>query len=227
MNAFLQKILSMSEVWALFFPLLVLVFYKINRPRVKEIIFYLWISLVLNTIIVVLTFLPDYFDTKDFPFLLQNNTIEYNILSAVRVTLFTFYFIRNGQESIKLLLKIILIFFLVFVLLNFLFLESPVNMFSSRLFTAEAVVLLFYCIYFYLNSINQEKNESLRKQPMFWIVTGLSIYEAVNFTIFLLFTYLIRNYTFFAQHIWNIHNISFIILCLFITKAFYAARRQL
>ncbi len=216
----------MSEVCALFIPLAIFLFYKINRRPVKEIILYLWISLFLNTIIVVLTFLPDYFDTKKFPFLLQNNTIEYNILSVVRVTLFTLYFIRNGQDMLKLQMKIILGFFLVFVLINFSFLESPVTMFSSRLFTAESVVLLFFCIFYYLNSINQEKNENLKKQPVFWIVTGLSIYEAVNFTIFLLFTYLIKNYTFFAQNIWNIHNISFIILCLFITKAFYESKQQ-
>ena len=226
MKRIIDTILATSEVWALFIPLSFLFFRKINSGAVKEVIIYLWIALLLNTIIVIVSFLPDYYNTDRFPFLLQNNNVEYNIHSIVRVFLFTLFFIRNNSQNLHFQKKVLLGLFGVFVIVNFSFFESPVMLLSSRLFTVEAIVLLFFCIYYYLNSIIQEKNEKLYKQPVFWVVTGLSIYEAVNFFIFLLFTYLVKNYTVFAQNIWNLHNVSYIILCIFITKGFYESRRK-
>jgi len=190
----------------------------------KEVLLYLWIALVLNTMIVFISFIIDYYE--DLPFLLQNNTIEYNILSVSRTIIFSIYFIRNGPGALKPLKRMVVAFFLGFVLFNFIVLESPVNLFSSGLFTAESIVLLFFCIYYYLTTINQERDEKLSKHPMFWIVMGLSIYEAVNFFIFLLFKYLIENYTVFAQKIWNIHDISYIVFCLLITRAIYVSKKR-
>lgn len=226
MNKIIQTALDTSEVWALFIPLSFLLLKKMKKDGLKEIISYLWIALFLNVIIVIISFLPDFTDTTKLPFLLQNNTIEYNVHSVVRVIAFTLFFMRISNDKRNLQKKILLSIFLLLTLINFLFFESPVDLFSSRLFTLEAIVLLFFCIYYYLNSIAQERAERISSQPAFWIITGLSIYEAVNFFIFLLFTYLVKNYTVFAQHIWNFHNISFIILCIFITKGFYESRRK-
>ena len=226
MEETLQIILDTSEAWALLLPLTFLAFKKINKEPVKEVILYLWIAFFINLAMVIISFLPEFYDEKKLPFLLYNNTIEYNIHSIFRVLLFTLYFIRISHDTLHLQRKIILALFFTFVAVNFVFFESPVQLFSSRLFTVEAIVLLFFCIYFYLNAITQERNEKLSRQPVFWIVTGLSVYEAVNFFIFLLFTYLANNYTIFAKNIWNLHNISYIILCIFITKAFYESRRK-
>lgn len=226
MNKTLQTALDTSEVWALFIPLSFLLLKKMKKDQVKEIKAYLWIALFLNVIIVVISFLPDYTDTGRLPFLLQNNTIEYNIHSVVRVIAFTLFFMRISNDKRNLQKKILLGIFLLLALINFTFFESPIALFSSRLFTLEAIVLLFFCIYYYLSSIAQERTVKIASQPAFWIITGLSIYEAVNFFIFLLFTYLVKNYTVFAQHIWNIHNISFIILCIFITKGLYESGRK-
>lgn len=226
MTYLIQLLLNTSEVWALLIPLIFISFKKIDNPALKEIIFYLRIAFILNLIIVVISFLPDYYDTTKLPFLLQNNTIEYNMHSVIRVVLFTLYFMRNNDDALHLQRKIILGFFFAFVLFNFIVLESPVRLFSSRLFTVEAIVLLFFYIYYFLNAIIREKNEKLTRQPIFWIASGLGIYEAVNFFIFLLFTYLVNNYTIFAVNIWNLHNITFIILCIFITKALYESSRK-
>ena len=226
MKKIIQTALDTSEVWALLIPLSFLSFKKIKKDQVREIITYLWVALVLNIIIVIISYLPDFTDTKKLPFLLQNNTIEYNIHSVVRVLAFTLFFMRISNDKRNLQKKILLGIFLLLTIINFLFFESPVDLFSSRLFTLEAIVLLFFCIYYYLSAIAQERTEKISSQPAFWIITGLSIYEAVNFFIFLLFTYLVKNYTVFAQHIWNFHNISFIILCIFITKGFYESGRK-
>lgn len=222
----IQLLLDTSEVWALLIPLFLLFFKKVKKEPIREIIYYLWIALYLNIVIVLISFLPDFYDTSKFPFLLQNNTVEYNLHSIIRVTLFTLFFLRNSHDNINTIRKFLLGLFYLFSIVNFVFFESLVNLFSSSLFTVEAIVLLFFCIYYFLNAILQERNEKLSRQPIFWVATGLGIYEAVNFFIFLLFTYLVKNYTIFAQHIWNLHNISFIILCILITKALYESDRK-
>jgi len=225
MNKTIQSALDTSEVWALLIPLSFLAFKKIKKDKVRPIITYLWFALFLNVIIVIISYLPDFTNTKTLPFLLQNNTIEYNIHSVIRVIFFTLFFMRLSNDKLNFQ-KILLGAFLLLTLINFTFFESPIDLFSSRLFTLEAIVLLFFCIYYYLNAIAQERTEKISNQPAFWIITGLSIYEAVNFFIFLLFTYLVKNYTVFAQHIWNIHNISFIVLCILITKGLYESGRR-
>jgi hypothetical protein len=221
MPRFLQDILDTSEVWALLIPIGYMLVRKVDTKAMKEIIIYLWVALFLNIIIVLISYLAN--DEENY-LLLKNNTTEYNIHATIRVILFSLYFIHNSQDVLRLQKKILLGFFLAFVLINFSFFESPVLLFSSRLFTAEAIIMLYFCIYYFLYTINQEKAGKLSQQPMFWTVTGISIYEAVNFFVFLLFTYLINHFWYFAQYIWYFHNVSYIILCLFITKAFYVSR---
>src|SRR5260221_992131 len=225
----LQVILNISEVWAILIPLLYLSVSKVNRAALKEIILYLWIALLLNLIIVILVHLPNFYTPEQWrslPLLLRANAIEYNLHSIIRVILFTFYFLRNSKDALQTVKKLILVSFLSFAAINFIFFESPITLFSSRLFAVESVVMLFFCIYYYLNAISEEKHKKVFQQPMFWIVAGLSIYEAVSFCIFLTFTYLIKYYTSLAQHMWNFHNLGFIIFCLFITKGFYESKRQ-
>src|SRR5258705_12489360 len=106
----IQIALDTSEVWATLIPLLFLAFTK--RSAARDIVIYLWVSLFLNTIIVVISFVVYNTDASKLPFLLQNNTIEYNILSICRVFIFSVYFIRNGQDALKPLKRMILAFFL-------------------------------------------------------------------------------------------------------------------
>ena len=85
-------------------------------------------------------------------------------------------------------------------------------------------MLLFYCLEYYLYKL-QDDNFEIKKQPDFWIVTGLSIYVVFNFPYFLFYKYLldIKEEKFVVQ-MWNFHNVTFIIFCIFIAKAFYTSR---
>ena len=57
------------------------------------------------------------------------------------------------------------------------------------------------------------------KRSIAWVVAGLSIYVAVNFFIFLFYATLIATALKFSIVIWNVHNIFFIIFCIFIAIA--------
>jgi hypothetical protein len=80
---------------------------------------------------------------------------------------------------------------------------------------------------YYLAKLRDE-DDDLSRGPDFWVATGLSIYVVVNFFVFLFYVPMIDQNSSLADNIWNVHNIAYIILCIFITKAFYEpARYQL
>src|SRR5436190_1449200 len=83
------------------------------------------------------------------------------------------------------------------------------------------IILLFYCMQFYLYLLQEDRIKPLKSEPSFWVVSGLTLYVAVNFFIFLFYTNLIMDNEGFSIIIWDVHNISYIILCTCIAKAFY------
>jgi hypothetical protein len=109
------------------------------------------------------------------------------------------------------------------VVINFSFFEKfydHLSPFSSRLLSVEAIGLLFLCMQFYISRLSTDIGTT-RKQPEVWIVTGLSIYVTLNFFIFLLYDKLSQQDIAFAAGLWSVHNVSYIIMNLFIAKGFY------
>ena len=217
MGRIVVYLLNWSEVWALLIPILILYFKKKQPGYLRPIIIYLWVSLILNIGIDL-----GYNYSKYVPNWLYPNNYIYNILSIVRFICFSSFFILLEQPFLFKLKKTLPILSFVFIVINFLFFEKFYNplMFSSRLFALEAGILIFYCLQYYLYSIHEESISS-KKEPSFWVVTGLSIYVIFNFLYFLFYDSLVINKQEFAVYMWHYHNISFIILCIFIAKAFY------
>ena len=110
--------------------------------------------------------------------------------------------------------------YITLVLLNYLFLENyfDKNAINGNLFTIEAYFLLIYCLLYYLSQLRDE-TEDFRQNKEFWIVTGLSIYVVINFFMFLFYVPMIQQNELLAEKMWSVHNMAYILLCLFITKA--------
>ena len=117
---------------------------------------------------------------------------------------------------------VLLITYIALVLLNYLFLENyfDKNAINGNLFTIEAYFLLIYCLLYYLSQLRDE-TEDFRQNKEFWIVTGLSIYVVINFFMFLFYVPMIQQNELLAEKMWSVHNMAYILLCLFITKAIY------
>ena len=215
----LQTILDWSEVWALLIPLAFLIKYPRQPKFFQPVIIYLWLALIIDIGIDM-----GYIFKERTPAFLYPNNYLYNIHSIVRFTCFSYFFIMLRQPFLKKITKWLPAICLVLIAINFIFFEDFVQrtVFSRRLLALEAGVLLFFCLQYYLNKLQQE-DETLRRPSDFWMVTGLSIYVVFNFPFFLLYTSLKPDDQVFW---WNAHNISFIILCIFIAKAFYAARHR-
>lgn len=215
----IYKILDWSEVWALLIPLAVLWKYKRQPRYFKPVIIYVWLALLIDIPIDVA-----YIFKQAVPSWLWPNNYLYNIHSIVRFLCFSTFFILISNPYLAKINKLIPLLSIILITTNFIFFEnffSP-NTFSSRLLATEAGILLFYCLQYYLFKL-QEDNTTTKKTADFWMVTGLSIYVVFNFPFFLLYTSLdIKD----QVNWWNIHNISYIILCIFIAKAFYVTRNR-
>lgn len=217
---FLIDILDWSEVWALIIPLAVLLFRRQQPATLKPIIVYLWIAFILNVAIDIIVVIN--LDPKSG---LSNNPL-YNMHSIARFICFSLYFINLPQSSFTKFKKVLAVSAAMFMVINFGLFENLFNYdsFSGNLLATEAYILLVYCMLYYLSELKDD-NKNLFNGPDFWIVTGLSIYVVINFFVFLFYLPMIYVDRELAENIWNVHNIAFIIFCLFITKGLYGSHR--
>ena len=217
----LLKILDWSEVWALIIPLIVLFFNRQQPTTLKPIIIYLWLAFILNLSIDIIVLINVYYHK----FVMSNNFL-YNMHSVVRFVCFGLYFMQLPQASFTNFKKVLAAVSITFIVINFSLLENffNYNSFSGNLLATEAYILLVYCMLYYLAELKDD-SKNLFASPDFWVVTGLSIYVVINFFVFLFYLPMIDVDEDLAVNIWNVHNIAFIIFCLFITKGLYGSHR--
>ncbi|WP_183559330.1 hypothetical protein [Mucilaginibacter sp. SP1R1] len=218
MYKIIQIILDWSEVWALLIPALILITKK--QPAInKPVVLYVWIALFINIAIDMTWKFRNWLPGDH-----NSNNYLYNLHSIVRFFLLSAFFIQLKQPFLVLLKKAVLVFFILFVIINFCFFEDFFDYWklSSRLLSVEAILLLFYTLQYYLFKINENEDVDIVSNG-FWIVTGLGIYVSINFFIFLLYNELTMRLQNFAISLWNVHNISYIIFNLFLAKDFYGS----
>jgi hypothetical protein len=211
------KILDWSEVWAIFIPLFVLLFRRKQPAFLKPLIIYLWIALALN---LVGDFIGDF--KHHLPQWLHSNNILYNIHSIVRFFCFSYFFLLLGKNFRGVIYKLVNLCALVFIVYNFIFIEkfNNVDHLSGNLLATEAYVLLIYCMQYYLLQLKTDTADFTRKKDLL-VITGLSIYVVINFFVFLFYVPMLTENPNLAEHMWSVHNLAYITLCIFIAKAFY------
>ncbi len=218
MSNAVRLIFDWSEVWALLIPLIQLSIKPRQPAYLQPVIIYLVAALLLNLSIDILSEYNHYHRGSDS---ISNDPL-YNIHSLVRFTCFSYFFIRLRQSFYKTIQKIIPIIFIVFLIIDFGFFENffyPLHL-SGNLFSAEAFLLLVYSMLFYLSKLKDEVG-ALSGGKDFWVVTGLSIYVVTGFFVFLFYVPMIKENSHLANNMWDVNNAAYIILCIFITKAFY------
>jgi hypothetical protein len=222
MGYFLRQLYDWSEVWALLIPLAVMLRYKKRTACLKPIRIYIWIALTINIIATVI-WKRKKLGLPEFPEWLTSNNYLYNIHSITRLLLFSWFFILLKQRFMHRIKVILPLIFIIFAIINFGFYENffTHDMPSSRLLATEAGILLFYCLQYYIFLLLEDRTTSLKKQPGFWIVTGLSFYVAASFFIFLFYAYLIMQDLDFAVGLWDVVNTAYIFLCICIAITFY------
>jgi len=196
--------------------------HKEQPGYLRPVVLYIWFALVVNLAVDVIWKLK-----LVIPRPWNSNNYLYNLHSVVRFYLFSAFFIRLQQPVLKRLKRVMPWVFGLFVVLNFSLAENFFNYFnlSSRLLALEAGILLFYCLQYYFYKVKEDQEIGIN-QPDFWVVTGLGIYVAINFFIFLLYNELSSYDIPFAVDIWTVHNLSYVLLQIFLAKALYESRRR-
>jgi len=220
MNGFLNTLINWSEVWSLIIPLTVIIIYRPKDAQVKPYIVYVFIALLLNT---MATIMVEYYHSM--PSNLKNNNILYNLHSITRMICFTWYFILISPRRQANLYKLMLSAYLALVIINFAFFES-IFFLSSRLFVTESIALLVLCILFYLRSIRDESETNWVGHPSFLFITGISLFEAISFFIFLFFYPLAETNPEFGNATITMHLIAFTVLCILIAIGLYRSVRD-
>ena len=233
----LKEIFDWSEVWATLIPLMVFFIYKPKADWIKPLFVFLLVTLVF-ALLIDFTWKSRGMGLQKFSeqvfgwlYLESNgkkrlfNVIFYNANSFFRLILITWFFYRLIPHYKKVFIVITLLF-IAGGITNFIVFENIMRNFSSRLFTFEAGIILFYCLLYYYTVTMNDEIISPIALPSFWAVMGFTFYNAVNFLIFLFFNYLINAEQQFAKQIWNVHNGIYIVLMIFIAVAFNKARKR-
>ncbi len=215
----LTYIIDWSEVWVMLVPIAVYLKKRGQPGFMAPVITYIFLGLFFNLICdgmwLILEWLPERFRT---------NTIFYNLHSVSRFILFVTFFLKLKQPLYRTIQRFLIAAFIIIFIIYFSFFDSFFNTqhISSDLMTGEAFFLLFFSMLYYL-SLMKEENPSFTYRKDFWVVTGLSIYMAVNFFLFLFYNPLLANNAKEAENIWNVHNGAYIIFILLISKALYVS----
>lgn len=226
----LQIVLDWSEAWALLIPLAVIIIKKPTGVFSHLLVWYVWAALILNfTATFVLYF---YYLIPSWMYVERrvNNNILYNLHSLLRVLLLGWYIIRARPYRFPLVLKGVIAAYVIFVLVNFSFAESPFYL-STRLFAAESIVLLSLCLVYFFRSIQDESQVNWLKHPSFLVCTGVCIYEAITFFVFLFFYPLhdrdsdFAN-TAFAEATMRLYTIMYTVLCILLALALYKTAKE-
>ncbi len=222
MNNLAREIFDWSDAWALLIPIAVLFRHKKQPVYLRPVKYYIWIALLLN---VSANIIWKQQVKWNFPHWLTTNNYLYNIHSIVRLLLFSWFFILLNQRFMHRVKAVLPVLFIVMVVINFRFYENFFNymILSSRLLATEAAILLFYCLQYYIFLLIDDKNIVLKARSGFWVVTGLSFFVAASFFIFLFYGYIAKLDPIFAEKIWDVHNFTYIILCICIAVNFYKA----
>lgn len=222
MRAFLLLLMNWSEVWAPLIPLSILSFKRYQPAFLKPVIAYLVFAVFINLAGDIIGAFPGY-----LPSWLQSNNPLYNVHSIVRFICFSYFFTAIPQSSSTKLKFILPAVSVLIIIINFGYIENFGNPdhLSGNLLAAEAYLLLIYCMQYYLAKLKDEVDD-LGNGAHFWVVTGLSIYVVINFFVFLFYVPMLDQDVTLAINIWYVHNLAYIVLCVFITKAFYEPARH-
>ncbi|HVX26076.1 MAG TPA: hypothetical protein VHB70_07025 [Parafilimonas sp.] len=218
----MQKILDWSEVWTVLIPIIIYVIKTPQAKYLKPIILYLLIAFVLNFIGDIIE--ENFYHDPQWVVKINYNQPFYNIHSISRLILLIYFFRKINIPVNKILRTFIPVFVVLILVINFSFFHSFKN-FSSLTFSVEGITLIVLCVLYFFRRLQSDQTSTAFDSSMY-IVTGLAIYEAVCFPIFLFYNTLIKQTEHFAINIWDVHNIAYIVFCLFIARAFYGTSQR-
>ncbi|MDF2186993.1 hypothetical protein [Paraflavitalea sp. CAU 1676] len=99
------------------------------------------------------------------------------------------------------------------LLIYIIFTFEQVDAFNSYSYSITALFICTYCILYYYQKLLKPEAAKITHTRSFWFVSGLFLYYAGSFFIFLSFKFLTINDTPNASWVWKFHNLFFVPMC--------------
>lgn len=207
------------EVWPFLIPLSIFLFTKKNAKG-NILFIFTFISFLIS---LLANMIWQY--SYAFPVSFRNNNILYNLGSISRTVFPAVYLLQI--ETIKPLkfLRYLLFVYLTFLLINFIFFDS-LFLLSTNQHAGESILMLIICIAFFLHLIIDDEIYFNTVKPALILCTGISIYESINFFIYLFFYPVLKTDFKFSTKIYEASQYSFVLYWLMTGLAIYFQSRQ-
>ena len=156
----------------------------------------------------------------------KDNLYVYHINCAISFLIISEYF-QNllSIRKIKLVISFILLFFIVFYIVN-VFLWEDFNTFNSNSLGLASFIIILYCFLYYREQIIHPATKKIIKSRNFWYVTALFTYFSSSFFIFITYRYLTQSGVHNLGILWKIHNVFFFIMSVYIFIGFLCQPSQ-
>lgn len=151
--------------------------------------------------------------------------IDY-LFTLVELLIFSIFFYNILNNTIlKKLIQVITLAFILFAIVSILtnkyFYYAISQQARNRIYTIEAIVLIFYCVFYYIGLFKKSIYPDLINEPSFWIVTGISFFMICTLPYSLMEIYLLKNFKLIGYQLYSIFYVFYILLFIMIIKGFY------
>ena len=156
----------------------------------------------------------------------RSNVFLYNFFSLSE---FCFYFfiisliITSGR--VKRLIRLSTVLYAVAAVINILFIQG-MKMIHTVTYSVGCLLVVVFCIYYFLELFRLPKSIKLHTNPAFWICSGLLFYYCCGFPLYGLFNYLMKISTLFVRNFYLIITILNIFLYSLFTIGFLCRLRS-
>jgi hypothetical protein len=136
----------------------------------------------------------------------QSNAWMYNISVPIEYLFYGFLFYLHYSR--KLFLQIViffLIFFLIFVVGNILFIQG-FGKFNTNILKVGSFCIIILCCMYFAELLSKDAQVNLIKEPMFWLTTGVLLFNTGEFFYALFADYLTKSHLDRARKIFSSIN---------------------
>ena len=145
-----------------------------------------------------------------------NNMLVYNVFALLELVFLSWFFnkVFSGHDRFRF---ITLALFVVFWILNILFLEKFSSM-NSNVIAVEFLIVIIYCFRYYIEFSKTDQIISFYKEPLFWIVSGFFVYFSLSVMVVVFYKYATRDDNNFILSFWKLQVIMYLIKNILIAK---------
>lgn len=124
----------------------------------------------------------------------QPNAWLYNISVPIEFLFYGFiFYLHYSRQSFLVITKYFLILFLMFALCNLFFIQGFYK-FNTNILKVGSFGMIVLCCLYFAELLSKKEEVNLLRYPMFWLTTGLLLFNTGEFFYTLFSDYLIKNH---------------------------------